>query len=86
LYVHAITVNAGTVLTERTDAIVLGRCRFQFWVVGRFDVRDGRIVHWRESFDYLDVLRGVVRGLVGAVVPALRPKAPASPDVPPGRH
>jgi len=86
VYLHAIAVNGETVLTDRTDALSLGRLRLQFWVVGRFDVRDGRIASWRESFDYWDVLRSLVRGIVGVAVPALRPRAPGSPDVQPGRH
>jgi limonene-1,2-epoxide hydrolase len=86
VYVHAIAANEGTVLTDRTDALVVGPLRFQFWVTGRFDVRDGQITLWRDSFDYIDTLRAVIRGLVGAVIPALRPAAPASADVAPGRH
>jgi limonene-1,2-epoxide hydrolase len=86
VYLHAIATNEGTVLTDRTDVLVLGRCRFQFWVTGRFDVRDGQITLWRDSFDYLDLLRAVARGIAGAVVPALRPTAPGSPDVTPGRQ
>jgi limonene-1,2-epoxide hydrolase len=86
IYVHAIAANGPTVLTERTDALTVGRCRMQFWVTGRFDVQDGRIILWRESFDYLDTFRALVRGVLGALVPALRPTAPGSPDVPPGRH
>jgi limonene-1,2-epoxide hydrolase len=86
VYLHAIAANEGTVLTDRTDVLVFGPCRFQFWVTGRFDVRDGQITLWRDSFDYVDILRAVVRGLVGAVIPAVRPGVPASADVPPGRH
>jgi limonene-1,2-epoxide hydrolase len=86
VYLHAIAANGASVLTDRTDVLVFGRCRFQFWVTGRFDVRDGRITLWRDSFDYVDILRAIVRGLVGAVVPALRPKAPGSPEIAPGRH
>ncbi len=86
VYLHAIAANGDTVLTDRTDVLVFGPCRFQFWVTGRFDVQDGRITLWRDSFDYADLLRAFVRGLIGAVVPVLRPKAPAAPDVAPGRH
>lgn len=86
VYVHAIAVNGATVLTDRTDVLSFGRLRLQFWVTGRFDVVDGRIALWRDSFDYVDVLRSVFRGLAGVVVPALRPHAPGSPDVQPGRH
>jgi limonene-1,2-epoxide hydrolase len=86
VYLHAIAADGATVLTERTDVLRYGPVRLQFWVAGRFDVRDGQIAVWRDSFDYLDLARSLVRGLVGAVIPALRPAAPASPDAVPGRH
>jgi limonene-1,2-epoxide hydrolase len=86
VYIHGIAANDTTVLTDRTDVLVVGPCRFQFWVAGRFEVRDGQITLWRDAFDYVDILRAVLRGLAGAVVPALRPKAPGAPDVAPGRH
>lgn len=86
VYLHGVAANGPTVLTDRTDVLVFGRLRLQFWVTGRFDVVDGRIKLWRDSFDYVDLLRSVVRGVAGAVVPTLRPAAPASPDTQPGRH
>lgn len=86
VYLHAISADGPTVLTERTDVLVFGPVRLQFWVTGRFDVRDGQITLWRDSFDYLDLFRSVARGLAGAVLPALRPSAPTSADVAPGRH
>jgi len=86
VYLHGVAANGSTVLTDRTDVLVLGPVRWQFWVAGRFDVQDGRITLWRDSFDYLDTLRGFARGVAGAVLPPLRPRAPGSPDVQPGRH
>jgi limonene-1,2-epoxide hydrolase len=85
VYLHAISADGPVVLTERTDIIVIGRMRIQFWVWGRFDVHDGKITLWRDSFDFLDVLRGTVLGLVGMVVPGLRPNAPSGLDDAPGR-
>jgi len=85
VYLHSISADGPVVLTERTDVILIGRMRIQFWVWGRFDVHDGRIRLWRDSFDFVDVLRGTVRGLVGALVPGLRPKPPSRPDATPGR-
>jgi limonene-1,2-epoxide hydrolase len=32
---------------------------------------DGKITVWRDSFDWLDLLIGLVRGLLGAIVPSL---------------
>jgi len=84
-YLHATSADGPIVLTERTDVIVLGRFRAQFWVWGRFDVHDGQITLWRDSFDFVDVLRATVRGLVGIAVPGLQPKAPAGLGAAPGR-
>ena len=88
VYLHAISATGTTVLTERTDVISLGRFRSQFWVTGRFDVVDGLITLWRDSFDYLDLARAAVRGLAGVALPSLRPVAPAETDSPgrPKRH
>jgi limonene-1,2-epoxide hydrolase len=72
--IHRIAVNGATVLTERTDVLVIGPMRMQFWVCGVFEVRNGRITLWRDYFDMFDMLKGTVRGIVGAVVPALRPR------------
>ena len=84
-YLHAISADGSVVLTERTDVIVVGGFRAQFWVVGRFDVHDGKITLWRDAFDFVDILRGTVRGLVGLALPGLRPPAPSGPDAAPGR-
>ena len=69
---HRIAVNGSTVLTERTDALVFGPVRLQFWVCGVFEVRDGRITLWRDYFDMFDFTKAIVRGLAGAVIPGLR--------------
>lgn len=86
VYLHAITATGPVVLTERTDVIAAGPVRMQFWVAGRFDVQDGQITLWRDAFDYLDCTRAVARGVLGALVPALRPSAPRSLETAPGRH
>jgi limonene-1,2-epoxide hydrolase len=74
---HRITSDGPVVLTERTDAIVVGRLRVQFWVCGRFEVRDGRITVWRDYFDWANVTAGVVRGLAGVVAPRQRARVPS---------
>jgi limonene-1,2-epoxide hydrolase len=72
--IHRIAVSGASVLTERTDALVFGPVRIQLWACGIFEVRDGRISLWRDYFDLWDVTKGLARGIVGAVVPALRPR------------
>ncbi|MGJ0117562.1 limonene-1,2-epoxide hydrolase family protein [Williamsia sp. MIQD14] len=69
--VHRSTVDGSTVMNERTDALTFGPVRLQFWVCGVFEVRNGRITLWRDYFDNLDIAKAVVRGLLGAAVPAL---------------
>jgi limonene-1,2-epoxide hydrolase len=76
LHCHTIATNGHTVLTERTDALILGRIEQRIWVYGRFDVVDGRITLWRDSFDWLDMLVGLVRGLAGALIPAFNRRWP----------
>ena len=50
--VNKIAANGRTVLTERTDAIFIGPVRIPFQVCGTFEVRDDRIVLWRDTFDW----------------------------------
>lgn len=70
---HRIAAEGNAVLTERTDALIFGPVRMQFWVCGVFEVHGGRITLWRDYFDLFDVVKGTVRGLIGTFVPALRP-------------
>lgn len=70
---HRIAVNGATVLTERTDALIIGPVRVQFWVCGVFEVCDGRITLWRDYFDIFDFAKAIVRGIVGAIVSPLKP-------------
>ena len=75
---HHVATEGNVVLTDRTDELSFGRFAARFWVYGRFTIRDGRIAVWRDSFDWLDVMAGNLRGLAGMVSPALNRKMPAS--------
>jgi limonene-1,2-epoxide hydrolase len=66
-----IAAEGDVVLTERADAIRVGRFEQRFGVWGRFEVRDGMIAVWRDSFDWLDFTVSVLRGAAGIVAPAL---------------
>jgi limonene-1,2-epoxide hydrolase len=72
--IHRIAAEGTSVLTERTDVMLYGPLRIQFWVCGVFEVRDGRITLWRDYFDFLDVVKATVRGLIGIAVPWLKPR------------
>lgn len=66
--IHRIAVNGQSVLTERTDAVMVGRLRLQVWVCGIYEVHDGRITLWRDYFDLFDTVKAIVRGVLGLVV------------------
>jgi len=71
--IHRIAADGNAVLTERTDALILGRLRLQFWVCGVFEVNDGRITLWRDYFDFFDMFKATARGVAATVIPSLRP-------------
>ena len=54
--VDKIASNGPTVLTERTDAVLIGPVRIPIHVCGTFEVRDGQITVWRDTFDYASIL------------------------------
>jgi limonene-1,2-epoxide hydrolase len=70
--IHRIAADGAAVLTERTDALIFGPLRLQFWVCGVFEVHNGEITLWRDYFDFFDMFKATLRGLVGLVVPPLR--------------
>jgi limonene-1,2-epoxide hydrolase len=70
--IHRIAADGSAVLTERTDALIFGPLRIQFWACGIFEVHNGRITLWRDYVDFYDMLKATVRGLVALVVPPLR--------------
>jgi limonene-1,2-epoxide hydrolase len=76
VYLHTISADGPSVLTERTDVMKFGRLRIQFWVCGRFDVRDGQIVLWRDYFDQMNFWVATARGLLGTIFPVVRAKPP----------
>jgi limonene-1,2-epoxide hydrolase len=64
------------VLTERTDTMMFGSAPASFWVCGRFEVRDGKITHWRDYYDNGNILvafvTAAVRAAAGRVLPSRR--------------
>lgn len=71
---HRMATDGHTVLNERTDALIFGPVRLHFWVCGVFEVHDGKITLWRDYVDTFDMLKATLRGLAGAVAPALQRK------------
>ena len=77
VHFNHVAVDGDVVITDRIDELNFRRFATRFWVYGRFVVRDGRIAIWRDSFDWLDVTIGNLRGLMGLVSPALNRRMPA---------
>ena len=70
--IHRIAADGTAVLTERTDALIFGPLRIQFWACGIFEVHNGRITLWRDYVDVYDMLKGFVRGVAGLVIPSVK--------------
>ncbi len=66
---HHIAAANGIVLTERTDLLRGPLLDLKFWVCGTFEVRDGKIVVWRDYFDVpgfgMQLLTSPLRRLLG---------------------
>lgn len=71
---HQLVAKENIVLTERTDILEIGPLHIGFWVCGTFEVEDGKIILWRDYFDWLNVSKGLIRGFLGIGIKALRPK------------
>ena len=61
---HVAGTGGGAVLTDRTDTIKKGAWDTRFRVRGTFEVRDGLITVWDDSFSWLGLLSSGVAGLV----------------------
>jgi|SRR5277367_3042158 len=70
--IHRIASSGASVMTERTDSVIIGRFRADFWVCGVFDVHDGKITLWRDYFDVMDLAKGTIRGLLALALPSMR--------------
>ncbi len=76
-HLNYVATEGDVVLTDRVDELAFRRFASRFWVYGRFVVRDGKITVWRDSFDFLDVTVGNLRGLLGLIAPALNRRWPS---------
>ena len=68
---HNVATHDDVVLTERTDELAVGPFKQRFWVYGRFELRDGKIAVWRDSFDWVDIAVSLARAAAGVVAPGL---------------
>lgn len=78
VYMQHIATSGDIVMTERIDTIEVGALHINFWVCGTFRVQDGKVVLWRDYFDWWNISKGTVRGMAGIVIPSLRAPKPAN--------
>jgi limonene-1,2-epoxide hydrolase len=75
--IHHIAADGPFVLTERTDMLERRGMHLEFWVCGTFEIREERIVLWRDYFDWAAVsvafLRGLPRMAMHPITARLRP-------------
>ncbi|MEU4316827.1 limonene-1,2-epoxide hydrolase family protein [Nocardia sp. NPDC024068] len=64
---HHIAADGDIVLTDRTDFLRFGPVTIEFWVMGTFELRDGRIILWDDHFSWENFLRGTAVGIVKAI-------------------
>lgn len=57
--IRTIVSNDDTVVVERLDINSMGGVDVSFNVVAIFEVRDGKIIHWREYWDAAHVARQI---------------------------
>lgn len=60
-----IAANGSAVLTERIDSMVIGGLYVELPVMGTFEVRDGKIIAWRDYFDMIQFFRQLAGALPG---------------------
>lgn len=69
---HQVVPKGNVVLTERTDILNIRPLHVGFWVCGTFEVENGKIIVWRDYFDWLNVSKGLIRGFLGIGITSLR--------------
>lgn len=62
---HGIAESNGIVLTERTDILSGPGLHLEFWVCGRFEVKNGKITLWKDYFDWATVSAQMAKSLPG---------------------
>ncbi|MEU1983482.1 limonene-1,2-epoxide hydrolase family protein [Nocardia sp. NPDC019395] len=65
---HHIAADGPIVLTDRTDILRFGPVSIEFWVMGTFELVDGRIILWHDHFSWENFLRGTAVGIVKAIL------------------
>ncbi|MGK8505473.1 limonene-1,2-epoxide hydrolase family protein [Nocardia asiatica] len=77
VHIGAVAADGDTVLSERIDMLSVGPIRVFVWVNARFTVRDGQILSWRDYGDPWELFSGLVRAVLGLLMPGVTRQPPA---------
>jgi len=69
---HHVVADGDVVLIDRTDHVMVGPVRVDFWVCSTFELRDGKIALWQDRYAWGNVLGGAAAGVVRAVTASWR--------------
>ena len=68
-----IAANGPIVLTERVDVLSGPWVYLDLWVCGTFEVRDGKVILWRDYFDLAETAAKVAVGPIRRLLGLTRP-------------
>jgi limonene-1,2-epoxide hydrolase len=60
---HIAESSTGVVLTERTDRVYAGGQWLEFPTMGAFEIKNGKITHWRDYFDLQQALAMMAKAM-----------------------
>ncbi|WP_078287526.1 limonene-1,2-epoxide hydrolase family protein [Mycobacterium sp. D16R24] len=73
----SVVEQGNEVISDRVDIAKLGPLWVRFRIKATMKFVDDKVVFWQDSIDYLSLIGWSLRGLVGILIPRLRPQPPA---------
>ncbi|MFA4090787.1 limonene-1,2-epoxide hydrolase family protein [Mycobacteroides chelonae] len=74
----SVVQQGDSVISDRVDIAKLGPLWVRFRIKATMKFVDDKVVFWRDSIDYLSLIGWSLRGVVGILIPSLRPQPPAT--------
>lgn len=74
----SVVEQGDTVISDRIDIAKLGPLWVRFRIKATMKFVDDKVVFWRDSIDYLSLIGWSLRGVLGILIPSLRPRPPVT--------